>query len=286
MKRPRDEGAALLSVLMLVALMAGLIALGVDRLNGAQRRGLAQRVTQEARLDLLSAEAVAVARIERAVRSQDVRSLMAQGDWRFSVPVPGGRIDARLDDGQNCYNLNALFRAGGLEPDPQEVARLGRLLALSGWSAQEATPVAAQAAQRIALYGDVHELAALPGATAERMARLKSWACVLPVAQPLRININTLRLDQAGMLVTLIAPDAPVARVESALHARPAQGFADTTGFAAAAGVDSTALVTQSQWFQLDLSARLGDAGLSERVLIDARARPARVVRRIYGGTG
>jgi len=46
---------------------------------------------------------------------------------------------------------------------------------------------------------------------------------------------------------------------------------------------DGAALGLRSQWFQLDLDARLADATVHETALFDARIEPVRLVRRSFG---
>jgi general secretion pathway protein K len=167
------------------------------------------------------------------------------------------------------------------------MVRLARLLALSGAREADAALAARQAAERVAagLLLDAHELRALPG-----FARLLSddTLCALPTADPARININALTPDDAPLLAALLGPPVSPASAAQVLRTRPASGFASVEAFLTrlSASPQSPLLPfdTRSDWFRLDLKAQLGDAGLSERVLIDARTRPARVVGRIYGG--
>jgi general secretion pathway protein K len=280
----REEGAALVTVLMLIALMAGLIALAMDRTGAALSATRARIGHQEARFDLLSAEAVAVARLSAPEAGQPLAFAP------FSVPVPGGTVSARLHDGGACFNLNALAVGppqGPRLPDPAMLVRLARLLTLSGQSEADAALRARQAADRVAggLLLDAHELKAVPG-IAEMLAG--DALCALPVSEPARININALTPADALWLAAMIGPPVTPVSAEQLLRTRPAGGFASVAAFlarlSAPPGSPPLPFDTRSDWFRLDLNAQLGDAGLSERALIDARTRPLRVVGRIYGG--
>ncbi len=284
MKPRDDEGAALVTVLMLIALMAGLIALAMDRTGAALAATRARVGQQEARFDLLSAESVAVARLS----APDVHQAAAFAP--FAVPVPGGTVRAQLRDGGACFNLNALAIGppqGPRLPDSAMMARLARLLIFSGKSEADAVLAARQAADRVAGVQllDPHELRAVPG-----FAPLLSGEtlCALPTAEPARININALTPADAPLLAAMLGPPVTPASAAQVLRTRPASGFASVEAFLTrlSAPPQSPPLPfdTRSDWFRLDLKAQLGDAGLSERALIDARTRPARVVGRIYGG--
>src|SRR3546814_7059773 len=51
---------------------------------------------------------------------------------------------------------------------------------------------------------DVSELRAVRGVTPKIYARLKPWLCVLPVAEPVQLNVNTLAPAQAPLLAMLL----------------------------------------------------------------------------------
>jgi general secretion pathway protein K len=281
---PRDEGAALVTVLMLIALMAGLIALAMDRTGAALAATRARVGQQEARFDLLSAEAVAVARLSAPDAQQ------AAAFAPFAVPVPGGTVRAQLRDGGACFNLNALALGppqGPRLPDPAMMARLVRLLIQSGQTEADAALAARQAADRVAdgLLLDAHELKVVPGFAAFLTA---DTLCALPVSTPARININALMPADAPWLAAMLGPPVTPDSAAQVLRSRPAGGYASVEAFLTrlSAPPQSPPLPfdTRSDWFRLDLKAQLGDAGLSERVLIDARTRPLRVAGRIYGG--
>jgi len=265
---------------MLIALMAGLIALAMDRTGAALAATRARIGQQEARFDLLSAEAVAVARLS-APGADGVAAFAP-----FAVPVPGGTVRAQLRDGGACFNLNALAVGppqGPRLPDPAMMARLARLLSFSGQSEVDAARIARQAADQVAggMLLDVHELKAAAQSAGDPL-------CALPVSQPARININALTPADALWLAAMLGPPVTPASAEQLLRTRPAGGFASVEAFlarlSASPGSPPLPFDTRSDWFRLDLNAELGDAGLSERALIDARTRPLRVAGRIYGG--
>ena len=128
---PRERGAALLSVLLLVAVMAVIAAVMLDRLNLATRlAGNGQAMTQ-ARLYATSAETLAMARVKAMVDASPDRTVDRGGllGRDFPLPLARGMVMARVDDAGNCFNLNSL-----VEADAQGMLRL-RLVGLNQFRA-------------------------------------------------------------------------------------------------------------------------------------------------------
>src|SRR3546814_19972919 len=71
---------------------------------------------------------------------------------------------------------------------------------------------------------DVSELRAVRGVTPKIYARLKPWLCVLPVAEPVQLNVNTLAPAQAPLLAMLLPGKLGLADARAVLAARPAGG--------------------------------------------------------------
>lgn len=123
MRNPRPSnrrGMALLTVLMLVAVMST-VAIGVldDLRFGVSRAGNVAAGAQ-ARWYALGAEAYAIAQL-KTLRERDPDRTTLEGDWNgrpLRFPIDGGAIEARIADGGNCFNLNSL--ASG--PDEAEAA--------------------------------------------------------------------------------------------------------------------------------------------------------------------
>src|SRR3546814_9795103 len=72
---------------------------------------------------------------------------------------------------------------------------------------------------------DVSELRAVRGVTPKIYARLKPWLCVLPVAEPVQLNVNTLAPAQAPLLAMLLPGKLGLEDARAVLAARPAGGY-------------------------------------------------------------
>ena len=322
--RPRNEqGAALLTVLLLVAVMAVVSATAVERLTLATRLAGSAAAIEQARHFTLAAEALALRRIETQLAESEGQ-VTADGDWidkPFTLPLPGGSATMTVSDGANCFNLNSLVAeatVGGNTIRPLAVEQyvalmqaLGiergvadRIAASSGdWidadqidsplGAEDSTyargPTAYRSANRAMV--DASELTAVAGVTPQLAQRLKPWVCALPVNDLSPINVNTLLPEQAPLLQMLVPARLSPAQARSHLAARPAGGYgsvnrfwsAPTLGGLVPSGDAASQVKLTTRWFRLRTTVRLGDVTLASESLIDAGEPPARVVRRKWG---
>jgi len=327
----RERGAALLTVLLLVAILSVVTAVALERLTIASRMTRNIVSADQGRAYLLSAERLVAIRITDLVAARPDRTTL-EGGWLGQpqmLGVPGGTVTARIIDRGNCFNLNSLVNGddnalasgtGGLTTRPVAIAQFAGLMRLLGIDARTAEQVAVAAADWIdsdsvpgnggaeddfysqfdppyraanTLMGDPSELLMVGGVTPDLYQRLRPWICALPTTALSPININTLLPGQA-VLLAMVAPDAlGLDRARQVLAQRPAQGYGSVAAFwgqsplaQVSAGVPDEVrnqLMAKTRWFEVMLAANLGGDEVSENVLIDAEAKPARVVRRQWG---
>lgn len=317
----RERGVALLTVVLLVAVIAVIAGGALERLRLATRLAANAGGQAQARSYAGAAEALALSRLDTLLGQQPSRVTLAGGwsDRPFSLPLPGGQAVARVRDGGNCFNLNGLVRAvapGVYQSDPAERARFARLLRLVQVSAQVAEQVAAGASDWIdtdtdqqvqgaedpsyagmspayrtpgTLMADPSELRAVAGVTREVYQAAEPWLCTLPEARPATLNLNTLAPEQAPLLAMLLPETVGSGTVAQALLRRPPQGWGDTAAFWSGlsnsmAGTDAQARTgVRSTWFALTVDVAVGGTSLQERALIDATRLPSRLVSRQWG---
>jgi general secretion pathway protein K len=319
----RERGAALLTVLLLVAIVAVIAAGALEKLRLSTRIAGNAATTEQLRSYAMAGEALALTRIGSLVTAAPDRTTLA-GGWSgrpVSLPLPdGGIATARVSDGGNCFNLNGLVTAvapGVYQSAPLQRLALTRLMRLAGIAPQVADQVAGAAADWIdtdqdsqangaedstylsrdpgyrtagTLMADPSELRALNGMTPEVYAALRPWVCTLPTAVPALINVNTLLPEQAPLLAMLLPDTLPVDTARRALLARPAQGFASTTAFwtqsalsSLVGGEGAGATAVKTGWFALAIDVRVGSQTLQEQALIDATRLPPRLANRQWG---
>ena len=256
---PRDErGAALLTVLLLVALMAVVSAVAVERLTLATRLAASSEGIAQARHFQLAAEALAIRRIDTLITASDTQVTAAGGwiDMPYTLPLPaGGNAELRLSDGGNCFNLNSLVAestVGGSTQRPLAIAQFIALMQALGIERGVAADIAGSAGDWI----DADQLAGSPGAedsayansaapyrTGDRMmadagelrdvngvapplwTRIAPWVCALPTNDLSPINANTLQPEQAALLQMLLPAQIDAAAARAHIAARPAAGY-------------------------------------------------------------
>lgn len=317
--REGERGAALLTVLILVAVIAVLAATALEKLRLSTRLGGNALAVEQARAFAQAGEALALVRIGGLLqRSPDRVSLL--GDWSdrpFGLPLPGGdSAVARVTDGGNCFNLNSLVRSlpdapGVYASDPQRQAEFMRLMGYVGVPAQVAAQVAAGASDWIdtdqdqqsgggedplylaretpyrtpgTLMADVSELRAVNGVTAEVYETLRPWLCTLPTNEPSAINVNTLLPEQAPLVAMLFQTGVNPETIRQQLLRRPPQGFAEASAAWQGVGGEPTSQPgVKTQWFALRIDVTLGTTQIEERGLVDARTLPVRLTHRQWG---
>lgn len=321
MRVPNDErGGALLTVLLLVAVMATVSATALDRLAVGTRLAANAAGLGQARAWLGVAELIAATRIEDLLAANDTQTTHASG-WmgvERAINLPGGgAVRVRVEDGSNCFNLNSLVeqRQGGqLVARPAAVKQFSALMVLLGIGEGEATRVAASASDFIdsdsspqpggtesaapggalpanRMMADASELRGVSGVTARSARLLAPWICALPVAELSPININTLLPEQAPLVAMLAPGRLDLSRARAQIAVRPQGGYSSVLDFwqsPALAGVqpdlDASAQVRlRSSFFELHARVAAADVEAAQVTLVDARKTPVRIISRRWG---
>ncbi|MDP3783533.1 MAG: type II secretion system minor pseudopilin GspK [Sphingopyxis sp.] len=305
-----ERGAALLTVLLLVAVMAVIAATALDRLTLATRIAGSAATVDQGRAYSFAAEQIALRRVADLV-GRDPAKLTLAGNWlgrEFILPLPGGTGSARLTDANNCFNLNSLVAEtvpGRFSQRSGSMRQFGALMVLLGVDAAQAQAIAGAAADWIdsdsndgplgaednvyrSLPGaylaanrkmaDISELRAVRGMTPKIYARLKPWICVLPVTDSVRLNVNTLAPEQAPLVAMLLPGELTLADARAALAARPAGGYGSSVRFWQSGPLTQfdppTEVAEQagvtSRWLALTTNVTMGDGFLTAVSLIDA----------------
>lgn len=318
-----EQGAALLTVLLLVAVMAVVAAGALERVALATRMTGNGGAVDQARAFSDAGMEVAQLRIGDLVAANPARLTLA-GGWLgapLSIPVPGGTATVRVTDGSNCFNLNsavsgdnsdslkvrsigvsqfqALLQALGVDVRQAQ----GAAVALADWIDSDSVPqpggaedeTYAQAAHpyRTAnrMMIDPSELRAVHGITPAIYDLARPWVCALPMTDLSPININTLFPDQAPLFAMLLPGELSVAQARQLLAQRPADGYGSTVKFwtlPSLVGLSPMSEVSEqvkltTGFFGVDVSVNVGETQVVEHGLIDARERPVTLVRRSWG---
>lgn len=322
-RKPNERGAALLTVLLLVAVMSVVAATALERVALATRMTGNGGAIDQARAYADAGTQIARMRIGDLVASNPARITLA-GGWMGtpqSIPVPGGIATARVTDGGNCFNLNSVVTGeseASLKVRPIGVSQFQALLQALGVDARQAQGAAAALADWIdsdsvaqpggaedetyaqaprpyraanRLMVDASELRAVNGITPAIYDLARPWVCALPVTDLSPININTLLPTQAPLFSMLLPGQLSVAQARQLLAQRPPDGYGSTVQFWAMPSLSGLSPMTEvaeqvkltTGFFEVDVSVNVGGTQLVERALIDARENPATIVRRSWG---
>lgn len=253
-----ERGAALLTILLLVAVMAVVSANAIERLTLSTRLAHSSGAIEQARHFQLAAEALALRRIDRVIAGSDSQVTL-EGNWLDSpmtLPLPnGGRAELRITDSGNCFNLNSLVAdstIGGASQRPLAIEQFTALMLALGIPRQDAATITASAGDWIdpdqyvtsgggedGAYAsaspayrtgdrpltDPSELRAMVGVTPSLGARLAPWVCALPTSDLSPINANTLLPEQAPLLQMLLPGKIDSAHARAHIAARPINGY-------------------------------------------------------------
>ncbi|MEL7540176.1 MAG: type II secretion system minor pseudopilin GspK [Pseudomonadota bacterium] len=257
-----QRGAALLTVLMMVAAMS-VAALAITKaVTDATQRSVALDAQAQLALYAVSAEEVAKARMAEVLGPLENKlfaELPGLGEPQI-IPVDGGVFSVTARDATNCFDINSLTEGGegGRLVGNASAQRVYQSLltsavedgyasdlaalvaALTDWMDANAVPGSGGAEDSYYLsevpsyrtsgqkLANIEELRAIRGYTPEILQRIAPLICALPTgtaAQQQQININTLTEDQAPLLQATLSDALSLDDVRSVIANRPQGGW-------------------------------------------------------------
>lgn len=289
MNAHRQAGVALLTVLLLVALVSGLALAALDDVRFGVRSASNTQAVARARWHAMGAEVLAGEQIRRFRAAPPAEAAVA-GDAPIVFPVEGGTVSVHLRDASTCFNLNSVVEGAPeqwqrSQPGVDRYLALLRAIGIPGGTAavladglvdwidsdQVRSPAGAEdrdyAGHRTAgaLLAEPSELRAIAGYRADIYARLRLLVCTLADPRPLAVNVNALDTRHAPILSMLTGGHADAATGRRLLASRPPQGWPDAAAFwslPALADVEPAArgtVAVRGSLFALDVEVELDD---------------------------
>jgi len=319
MRRWDEQGAALITVLLLVAVMSILAVALLDDIRFGIRRAINASENGQAGWYALGAEAIAQSRIAQL---GDTRTSLA-GNWPnriFAYPLDTGRMELRMADAGACFNLNSLVEGAGemLQRRDRGAAQFLALLQALGVGDQQAAQLTAALVDWLdsdalrepggaedeayadapivrrsagTLMAEASELRGLHGMTAAIYERLRPLVCALPVSDLTMVNANTLPLDRAILLSAVTDGRLLPADAARLIAMRPAQGWRSDLELRAAPPIAALGgsgglgeqVSLRTRWFRLETDVRHGDGEVLGSSLFEKNGSEVRLVSRRWG---
>ena len=258
----KQQGVALLIVLMILAIMAALAAKMTLQFQVSQQRQSWLLNQQQLRWLTFAAEEIALPRLRNEltenVQNNNLDQLSMQE--RTFDGEDGFSVNYVVADSQNCFNLNSLRNnepAATLEDKPYNTRILEQLLLNAQATAvqtdrfidtlsdyldddndiraagaesdyyESLTPPRAAANQRLF---SMNELALLPDLPLLPLKQIRNQLCLLPEEFE-QINVNTLTQAQAPLLSAVFLGGISQDDAKKLIAARPRKGWASVDAF-------------------------------------------------------
>lgn len=307
----RQQGVALMIVLMIVALVSVLATEMGSRLQLQVQRTINIKDNNQAYWYAMGAEAFARKSIVTLMEETGDKITLNQ-PWaqEFTYPVDGGGINARLEDIQSCFNLNALAVEGDeVSNNAQQVTpameAFHRMLlalettidsytadtvrdSLADWldSDDMMRPYGAEDSEyesrehpylaANSLMTAQSELRLINGVDAPLMSLLEPLVCVVPEVSTLTINVNTLAPERAAVLAGVTG--LTLQQATNMLSSRPQDGWDDANAFLAEPMIEALNMTQEqrdwiavtTEYFILHTKTRYNKASFSMSTLFKA----------------
>lgn len=252
-----ERGAALISAMLIVSIMAVVSVSLLETVRFASRLSINLEAREQAQLYAVGAEELAAGSVKAAwVPGQERQPALEAWIRRpFFFPINGGSLQGEARDGANCFNLNSLamtVEGANRLSNPAMIAEFTRLLTLLGVPASEATAIATATADWIDsdavagfsgaeddYYGaleipyrtaggpmaDPSEIKRIRGMTTALYGQVRPFLCTRPTLDPSVLNINTLKDWQAPLLAAVLGEGVEAVDALRILEERPVSGF-------------------------------------------------------------
>ncbi len=319
--KSREQGVALLVVLLILSLMVTIAAVIAERNGRIFWRTVAQLDQLQAKWDGYAAETMAKQILQRSKQESPRKTHLAQ-NWAQAerqFESRGGYVRGQIVDAQACFNLNAINSgAVDLAGIPYAARIFQQLLinlqveffqarqvtsALRDWIDRDDKPVRGGAEDEVYMsmelpylaanqpMKDVSELRLIRGMDATLYRKLLPYVCVLPTSD-LSVNVNTLLDSQAPLLAALFLTKLDRIPVTKLLQRRPRTGWDSVAAFLDSPQFKDTdtsaaisVLTVSSNYFLVRLHVRSGEQLLNQQTLMTWREERVRNIQRQYGLT-
>jgi len=318
----KQQGIALITVLMIMAIMVTVAATMTGRLTLSLKRTEGLIFSQSVYWYGQAAADFGRMVLDEDFSDSEVVSL--DQNWALEdmvFPLENGSISGLFRDMRSCFNLNALTVQDEDDVRATQITQFQALLEeldVSSYNAEiiaestrdwvdsnsssdasqgaedsiyEARGVAHLAANQLMV--DVSELRAVQGVSQYIYERIEPYLCAIPTTVQ-KINVNTIDVEQGALLYALFEKDFDLTMDDFSelLEDRPSSGWDNVDDFLASAVLSGLSVTTEikeqlsvtSEYFQLNGHAEFADRITALHILFEVNENKAKVIRYQSGG--
>jgi len=282
----RQQGVALITVLLVVALVVIIAANMTGRLQLLMSRSINAQMSQQGLWSTIAGEQLVFNVLEQDYKddSQSVNLAQLWAREGMVFPLNEGALSGEIRDLNSCFNLNALATAQTSNTQQRTLAQrqfeiLLQSLNVEDYSAEllsytvkdwvdsddrvngsfgaEDSTYAGKVVPYIAANGlmaDVSELLAIEGVTSSIYRKIKSHVCVLPTTEN-KINVNTIKEDDANILVALFESKLDLSDAKTLISSRDNEGFKSIDDFFSSTEITAMGTVNDDIKQQFDITS-------------------------------
>ena len=318
----KQQGVALITVLMILSIMVAVAVTMTGRLTTSLKRTQGLIFSQNVYWYGQAAADMGVMVLNEDFADSEVASLdqtWATPDMTF--PLENGNLGGEIKDMRSCFNINAIRepdkegkRAVGVTQFQLLLEEIGveeysaEIIAdsardwidaddhVSGAQGAEDSIYQARSIPHLAannLMVDVSELRAVQGVGRRTFEAISPFLCAIPSTDQ-KINVNTVAIDQAEILVALFGKESgiEVDAIRDALKKRPTSGWNNVEAFLAEPAISQFSaseelkkqLAVKSEFFQLNGVVEFEERLMAVQLLFKVDNKKASVIRYQSGG--
>jgi general secretion pathway protein K len=282
-----QRGVALIMVLLVVAIIVVIAANMTGRLQLLMSRSINMQASQQGMWSALAGEQLVFNVLEQDYKDDPQRVHLAQLWAREGMifPLDDGALSGEVKDLHSCFNINALaeksdddnsqrrslaqrqFEVLLRSMDVEDYAAELLSYTIGDWvdsdkringnfGAEDST-YASKTVPYITAnspIGDVSELLAIEGMTPAIYRKIKPFVCAL-TSTINKINVNTIKADNAEILVALFENKLNISDAKSVISSRDAEGFKSVSEFLSAPEIVALGNLTDEIKNQFDIKS-------------------------------
>ena len=320
--RGKQGGIALITVLLILAIMVTTAATMTERLTLSLKRTEGLTFSQNAYWYGQSAISLGAMVLNQDIADSDVTSLdQIWATPNMVFPLENGNFAGEIKDLRGCFNVNAISEQDKNNSTALGVKQFQYLLEAIGlndysaemiaqstrdWIDEDDQTSASQGAEDSYYQGlavahlaannfmvDLSELRAVQGVSKKVYEKIAPYLCAIPSSEQ-KINVNTVSVEHAEILYALFKSDndITISDFKKVLEDRPTSGWNSINDFFAAeifngvaiSDIQKAQLMVSSDFFQLKGLVEFEERLLAIKVLFQMKGKKATVIRYQSGG--